>query len=176
MVFEPFGLENAWRLRLEPYADARGFFARLWAPEELAARGLNPALAHCSLSCTRRARTLRGLHYQAAPREEAKVIRCIRGAIYDVLVDLRRGSPTFGRGQACELTAENRLALYAPEGVAHGFQALTDDVEVLYMISAPYDPSLARGVRWNDPAFGIVWPAEPGEMSDRDRGFPDFAV
>ena len=176
MLFHPFGLHDAWVLGLEPHADARGFFARLWAPGDFAARGLTSELAHCSLSYTRGARTLRGMHYQAAPREEAKVIRCIRGAIYDVLLDLRRGSPTFGRWQACELSADNRLALYAPEGVAHGFQALTDDVEVLYMISAPYDPSLARGVRWDDPAFGIEWPSAPGEMSDRDRSFPDFVL
>jgi dTDP-4-dehydrorhamnose 3,5-epimerase len=174
-MFEPLGLENAWLLRLEQVHDDRGFFARTWSSEEFLAHGLNPALVQSSLSFNRRAGTLRGMHFQAAPHEEAKVVRCIRGAIYDVALDLRRSSATFGQWQARELTADNRLSLYIPEGIAHGFQTLTEDAEVLYLISAPYDAALARGVRWNDPAFGIAWPAEPATMSDRDRNYPDFS-
>ncbi len=116
------------------------------------------------------------MHYQAAPREEAKVVRCVRGAIYDVLLDLRPASPTFRQWRAWVLNEENRLSLYIPEGVAHGFQTLTDDAEILYLISESYAPALARGVRWNDHAFGIEWPLPPAVMSDRDRGYPDFVL
>ena len=174
MQFEPAGLDGAWLLRPELQQDDRGFFARLWASEEFAARGLATALAHCSLSHTRTAGSIRGMHYQIAPREEVKIVRCIKGRIHDVLVDLRPVSPTFKRWIACELTAENRHALYVPAGVAHGFQTLIDDVEVLYLISGAYDASLARGVRWNDPAFGVEWPLPPGVMSERDRTYADY--
>jgi dTDP-4-dehydrorhamnose 3,5-epimerase len=174
LLFEPAGLDGAWLLEIDPHQDDRGFFARLWCAAEFKSRNLASALDQCSLSYTRRAGTIRGMHYQAAPREEVKIFRCIRGAIYDVLLDLRPESPTFKRWVARELTADNRLAFYIPKGVAHGFQALTDDVEVLYLIDAPYDPALARGVRWNDPAFGIEWPLPPGVMSERDRTYPDF--
>lgn len=174
MIFEPLGLEGAWLLRLEEIHDERGFFARAWSAGEWRSRGLNPDLAQSSLSFNRHARTLRGMHYQAPPAEEAKAVRCIRGAIYDVALDLRRGSPTFGRWQARELTADNRLSLYIPEGMAHGFMTLTDAAEVLYLISAPYDAALGRGVRWDDPAFGIEWPHAPAVIADRDRTYPDF--
>lgn len=174
MIFEPAGIDGAWILRLSPHEDERGFFARLWCAAEFERRGLSASLSQCSLSYTRRAGTIRGMHYQAAPREEVKVFRCVRGAIYDVLLDLRPDSPTYKRWTARELTAENRLAFYIPKGVAHGFQALTDDVEVLYLIDEPYDAALARGVRWNDPAFGIEWPLAPGPMSEKDRTYPDF--
>ena len=175
MKFEPAGLPDAWRLPLQPHEDERGFFARLWCAEALRSRALPDTLQQCSLSYNRRARTIRGVHYQAAPRAETKVVRCVRGAIYDVLVDLRPESPTFKQWVAHELNDRNRLALYVPPGIAHGFQTLTDDAEVLYLIDQAYDPALARGVRWNDPAFGIRWPLPPGALSERDRGFPDFA-
>jgi dTDP-4-dehydrorhamnose 3,5-epimerase len=172
--FDPADLDGAWLLRLEPHEDERGFFARLWCASEFAGRSLAGALQQCSLSYNRHAQTIRGMHYQAAPREEAKIVRCVRGAIFDVLLDLRPGSPTFQRWIGRELTADNRLSFYVPEGVAHGFQTLTDDTEVLYMISERHDPDLACGVRWNDPAFGIRWPLPPGLISTRDRDYPDF--
>ncbi|MEO6212473.1 MAG: dTDP-4-dehydrorhamnose 3,5-epimerase [Vicinamibacterales bacterium] len=176
MTFEPAGLDGAWLLDLERHEDERGFFARAWCGSEFASRSLSGTLAQCSLSYNRKARTIRGMHYQAAPSEEAKVVRCIRGAIYDVLLDLRPASPTYTRWIARELTADNRLAFYVPEGVAHGFQTLTDDTEVLYLIDETYDPALARGVRWNDPNFDIHWPEAPGLMSERDRSYPDVAT
>ena len=161
---------------LEPHEDERGFFARLWCAPEFARRSLAGTLQQCSLSYNRHAHTIRGMHYQAAPREEAKIVRCTRGAIFDVLLDLRPRSSTFRQWVARELSAENRLAFYVPEGVAHGFQTLTDHTEVLYLISEQFDPDLARGVRWNDPAFGIEWPMPPRIMSERDRSYPDFVV
>jgi dTDP-4-dehydrorhamnose 3,5-epimerase len=175
VIFEPLGLAGAWLLRLEEIRDERGFFGRSWASDEFGARGLNPVLAQCSLSFNTHAGTLRGMHYQAAPREEAKIVRCVRGAIYDVLLDLRPASPTYKQWDARELTADNRLSLYVPEGVAHGFQTLTDASEVLYLISQPYDAALARGVRWDDPAFAIEWPLPIGTISARDRAYPDFS-
>ena len=174
MQFHPTDLGGARLLELEPHEDDRGFFARLWCASEFAGPSLSGVLQQCSLSYNRQARTIRGMHYQIAPGEEAKIVRCIRGAIFDVLLDLRPGSPTFCRWIGQELSAENRLAFYVPEGVAHGFQTLTNDTEVLYMIAQPYDPTLARGVRWNDPTFGIQWPLPAGLMSERDRSYPDF--
>ena len=174
MTFEPAGLDGAWLLPLERFDDERGFFARLWSAPEFGERRLASRLSQCSLSYNRHARTIRGLHYQVAPRDDAKVVRCVRGGIYDVLLDLRPASPTYRSWVGRELTADNRLAFYIPEGVAHGFQTLTDDAEVLYFISELYDPALARGVRWNDPSFGIRWPLPPGTMSERDRTYPDF--
>lgn len=174
MLFERLRIPGAWLLRLEPHEDNRGFFARIWSEEEFAARDLNPDLAQCSLSFNRTAGTIRGIHYQTAPREEAKVVRCVRGAIFDVLLDLRPTSPTFRCWEAYELSADNRLSLYVPEGVAHGYQTLVDDAEVLYLISVPYDAALSRGVRWNDPAFAIRWPFAATVISDRDRTYPDY--
>ena len=174
MQFHPTDLCGALLLELEPHEDDRGFFARLWCASEFAGQSLSGVLQQCSLSYNRQARTIRGMHYQIAPGEEAKIVRCIRGAIFDVLLDLRPGSPTFCRWIGQELSAENMLAFYVPEGVAHGFQTLTSDTEVLYMIAQPYDPTLARGVRWNDPTFGIQWPLPAGLMSERDRSYPDF--
>ncbi|HXG70645.1 MAG TPA: dTDP-4-dehydrorhamnose 3,5-epimerase family protein [Gemmatimonadaceae bacterium] len=174
MRFEPVGLEGAWSLPHDPVEDPRGFFARVWDRAGFHDRGLTADLAQCSLSYNRQIRTIRGLHYQAAPAEEAKLVRCIRGAVYDVLLDLRPRSPTYTRWIARELTADNRLALYVPAGVAHGYQTLSDDAELLYLISAPYVAELARGVRWNDPAFSIVWPLPAGVMSERDQRYADF--
>jgi dTDP-4-dehydrorhamnose 3,5-epimerase len=154
--------------------DDRGFFAYGFRADEFARRGLNPAIAQINLSYTRHRGTLRGMHFQVAPHEEAKTVRCVRGAAYDVIVDLRPGSATRCRWFATELTADNRRALYVPPGFAHGFQTLTDDAEVLYLVSEYYTPSHSRGVRWNDPAFGIEWPLEPVRMHERDRMYQDF--
>lgn len=175
MEFEPAGLEGAWVLHLERQEDDRGFFARAWCADEFRKRGLTSSLEQCSLSYNRVAGTLRGMHYQASPGEEAKVVRCIRGAIYDVLVDLRPPSPSYRKWVARQLTGDNRLSFYVPEGVAHGFLTLSDDAEVLYLISSAHAPALARGIRWDDPAFGIQWPQAPAVISPRDRGYPDFA-
>lgn len=157
---------------LERHEDDRGFFARVWCKEELLARVLNANLAQCSISNNRRKGTLRGMHYQAEPHPEAKFVQCIRGAIYDVALDLRRHSPTFERWFAVELSADNRRLLYLPEGCAHGFQTLTDDCDVLYFISTPFHADLSRGVRWDDPAFDINWPLPVSVISERDRGYP----
>jgi dTDP-4-dehydrorhamnose 3,5-epimerase len=155
----------------ERHEDERGFFARLWCRDELAQHGLNPQLAQCSVSNNRRKGTLRGMHYQAEPHAEAKFVQCIRGAIYDVALDLRRDSPSFGKWFAAELTAENRRMLYLPEGCAHGFQTLTDDCDVLYFISTPFHADLSRGVRWDDPAFQIEWPLPVSMISQRDQSY-----
>ncbi len=160
----------------EPRRDERGFFARTWCREEFAAHGLNPNLVQCSISFNAKRGTLRGMHYQAMPHQEAKLVRCTRGAIYDVVLDLRPGSPTFGQWHAAELTADNRQMVYIPEGVAHGLQTLSDDTEVFYQISEFYHPESSRGVRWNDPAFGITWPISEPILSERDRGHSNFSV
>jgi dTDP-4-dehydrorhamnose 3,5-epimerase len=162
----------------ERIADERGHFARTFAADEFTAHGLDARVTQCSTSFNARRGTLRGLHYQAAPHGEAKLVRCTRGAIYDVAVDLRPDSPSYRRWTAAELTADNGRALYIPAGCAHGFQTLVDASEVLYQISTPYVPEAARGVRWDDPAFGIDWPPPPRgrrTMAARDAGYPDFA-
>jgi dTDP-4-dehydrorhamnose 3,5-epimerase len=174
MIFRDTGIGGAWVIEAERLEDERGFFARTWDADEFAERGLNPRLAQCSISYNRSRRTLRGLHYQVAPREEAKLVRCTAGAIFDVVVDLRPESSTFKGWFGVELSAANRLALYVPEGCAHGFLTLDDDCEVHYQISEVYAPEVARGVRWDDPAFGITWPGEVVVMNERDRSYPDF--
>jgi dTDP-4-dehydrorhamnose 3,5-epimerase len=166
-------LQGAFVVDVEPIPDERGFFARTWCAEEFRSLGLNPKLAQCSVSFNKRRGTLRGMHYQNDPWPEAKLVRCCSGAIYDVIVDLRRASPSYAKWFAVELTAANHTMLYVPEGVAHGFQTLTDDAEVFYQISEMYHPECARGVRWNDPAFGIEWPIPDPILSERDRTFPD---
>ncbi|MGH7307136.1 MAG: dTDP-4-dehydrorhamnose 3,5-epimerase [Candidatus Rokuibacteriota bacterium] len=174
MRFIATELAGAYVVEPERLEDERGFLARTFCRREFAAHGLNPDLVQCSLSYNARAGTLRGLHYQAAPHQEAKLVRCTRGAIYDVVVDLRRGSPTFRRWTAVELSADNRLMLYVPEGCAHGFQTLCEATEVLYQMSAFHQPDAARGVRWDDPAFRIDWPSAERVISKRDRHYPDF--
>jgi dTDP-4-dehydrorhamnose 3,5-epimerase len=176
MIFKDTGIDGVWVIEPERHEDERGFFARTWDPQEFAERGLNPDLAQCSLSFNRARGTLRGLHYQAAPQEEAKLVRCTAGAIFDVAVDLRPGSATFRDWFGVELSAENRLALYVPEGCAHGFLTLADDSEVHYQISQAYVPEAGRGVRWNDPAFGIEWPGEVVVINERDGSYPDFRL
>ena len=173
MIVTPSPLAGAVVLDLEPRHDSRGFFARTWCVREAEAAGLNPRLAQASVSYNKRRGTLRGMHYQEAPHEEAKLVRCTRGSIYDVVIDLRSGSITFGRHFSITLSAENRRMLYVPEGFAHGFQTLEDDTEVSYQISEFYVPSAARGVRWDDPAFGIEWPLAEPILNERDRSYPD---
>jgi dTDP-4-dehydrorhamnose 3,5-epimerase len=167
-------LSGAHLVELEPVADERGFFARAWCAEEFRTYGLNSSLAQCSISFNKRRGTLRGLHYQAEPYAETKLIRCTAGAIYDVVLDMRPASDSYGKWFAVELTAANRKMLYVPEGLAHGFQTLSDDTEVFYQISVNYHPESGRGVRWNDPLFGIEWPIHDPTISRRDQSFPDY--
>jgi dTDP-4-dehydrorhamnose 3,5-epimerase len=158
----------------ERHEDARGFFARTWDSDEFARLGLADRVVQTSISYSRVKGTLRGMHYQAAPHEETKLVRCTAGAIYDVAVDLRPKSETFTRWVGVELSAENRLAFYVPAGCAHGFLTLTDGAEVAYQMSSPQVPEAARGVRYDDAAFGIAWPGEIVVVNDRDASYPDF--
>jgi dTDP-4-dehydrorhamnose 3,5-epimerase len=174
MTFQETKLSGVFEIQLERKSDERGFFARSWCRQEFESTGLNSKLVQCSLSFNIRKGTLRGIHYQAAPRPETKLVRCTRGAIYDVVVDLRRESPTFKQWIGATLTAGNRQMLYVPEGCGHGFLTLEDETEVFYQMSEFYHPDLARGVRWSDPAFGIAWPSEVEQISERDRMYPDF--
>ncbi|HEY6863573.1 MAG TPA: dTDP-4-dehydrorhamnose 3,5-epimerase [Burkholderiales bacterium] len=172
MKFVATPLAGAFVVELEELADERGFFARSFCRDEFARHGLEPAVAQCNVSYNAQRGTLRGLHYQAEPHPEAKLVRCTRGAVWDVAVDLRPGSPTLHRWFALELTADNRRALYVPAGFAHGFQSLTDSSEVLYQMSESYRAELARGVRWDDPRLAIPWPVAPAIVSERDRALP----
>lgn len=174
MKFLATGLPGALLVEPEPLADERGFFARIFSREEFAAHGLALEYAQHSISYNARRGTLRGMHYQRAPHEEAKVIRCTAGSVFDVLVDLRLGSPTRARWWGVELTAGNRRMVYAPPGFAHGFLTLEDDSEVCYLISAPHSVEASAGVRWDEPAFAIRWPAPVAIISPRDRAYPDW--
>jgi len=157
------------------FPDERGEFVRAWAASDFEAQGLDTTLAQASLARNRLRGTIRGLHYQVAPFEEVKVIRAVRGEVWDVALDLRAGSPTHGRWLGIRLAADEHRLLYIPQGVAHGYQTLSDDAEVFYFVSAPYSPEHQRGVRWNDPRFGIDWPlGSPTVVSERDAAFPDF--
>ena len=173
MIFTETKLKGAYIIEPERLEDERGFFARTFCQEEFAAHGLRTRFVQCSISFNKKKGTLRGMHYQVASHEEAKLVRCTMGAIYDVIIDLRPGSPTFTQWVAVELTAQNRKMLYVPEGLAHGFQTLEDDTEVFYQMSEFYYPESARGVRWDAPAFGIEWPlAEEPVLSEKDRRYP----
>jgi dTDP-4-dehydrorhamnose 3,5-epimerase len=174
MIFTETPLKGAYVIDPERLADERGFFARTWCRREFEAHGLDTALAQCSISFNQKTGTLRGMHYQVAPHAEHKLVRCTAGVIHDVIVDLRPGSGTFRQWFAAELSADNRRMLYIPEGLAHGFLTLADNTEVFYQISEHYAPESARGVRWNDPAFAISWPAHPGIVSHRDSTYADF--
>lgn len=176
MIFTETILSGAFIIHPERIEDARGFFARTWCERECAAHGLNTRIVQCSVSVNKQRGTLRGLHYQAAPYQEAKLVRCTRGSIYDVIVDLRPASPTCRRHVGVMLSAENGRMVYVPEGCAHGFQTLEDDTEVAYQMSEFYSPDYARGVRWNDPAFGIDWPPDDRIILDRDRDYADFRL
>ena len=172
IAFSEAPLPGAYRVDLLPSHDVRGFFARTYSAEEFAAQGLGPPLSECSVSYNARKATLRGLHFQAAPHEEHKLVRCTAGAIFDVIVDLRAASSHYCRWFGLELNAENRRALFIPPGFAHGFVTLTDHSEVFYMISVAHAPAHARGVRWNDPAFNIEWPLQPQVIAPRDANYP----
>ena len=174
MRFIPTHLAGAYLIEPEPVSDERGFFARTWCRNEFADKGLNPNLVQCNISYNKARGTLRGMHYQKAPHAEAKLVRCTQGALYDVIIDLRRDSNTFTQWFGVELTAENRKALYVPEGFAHGFISLKDDTEVLYQMSEFFHAECAAGVRWDDSVFKIEWPVNAQVISDRDRNYPNF--
>jgi dTDP-4-dehydrorhamnose 3,5-epimerase len=174
MIFRETPLPGAWVLEPERFEDERGFFARTYCRRDFAERGLDPGIAQCSVSYNHRRGMLRGLHFQAAPYEEVKLVRVTRGSVWDVIVDVRPESPTFKKHFGVTLSAEAGNALYIPKGMAHGFQTLEDATEVFYQISAFYAPEAARGYRWDDPAFAIPWPEPPSVISDKDRNLPFF--
>jgi dTDP-4-dehydrorhamnose 3,5-epimerase len=176
MTFVETKLGGVFEVDLELNSDERGFFARSWCEREFANQGLESKLVQCNISLNRRKNTLRGIHYQAAPFAETKLVRCTAGAVYDVVLDLRRESPSFKQWFGVALSAENRKAIYIPEGCGHGFLTLTDDAEIMYQMSEFYHPEAARGVRWNDPSFQIQWPGNVEVISERDRTYPDFEV
>ena len=174
MIFRETKLQGVWEINIEPQLDERGLFARCWCRDEFERNGLNPTLVQCNVSFNTRKGTLRGMHYQTAPRQEAKLVRCTRGSLYDVILDLRPDSLTYRDWVSIVLTAADRNMAYVPEGCAHGFLTLEDETEVFYQMSEVYSPQFARGVRWNDPAFGVFWPLCVEVMSERDRSYPDF--
>jgi dTDP-4-dehydrorhamnose 3,5-epimerase len=175
MKFSETPIGGAFLVEMERNEDERGFFARTWCAEEFAARGLAARLEQCSVSYNTTKATLRGMHYQTAPDREAKLVRCLRGALYDVIVDARRRSPTEGRFFATHLSQDSPTMIYVPEGVAHGFITLADASEVLYAISSRYRAENQAGFRWDDPDIAIPWPLPPQHISSRDRGLPSFA-
>jgi dTDP-4-dehydrorhamnose 3,5-epimerase len=174
MLFRETPLKDAWLIELSPRGDDRGFFARLFCENEFRSAGLETNFVQINTSFTAKAGTLRGLHYQLPPSAEVKVVRCVRGAMWDCIVDLRPPSPSFGKWFGATLSAENRTMMYVPRGFAHGFITLSDDVEVLYLVSAFYAPALERGLRWDDPFFGIGWPCRPVEISPKDGSWQPF--
>jgi dTDP-4-dehydrorhamnose 3,5-epimerase len=174
VIFHATSLPGAYVIEQERHEDLRGHFTRTFCEKEFAARGLATHIAQCSVSFNRRKGTLRGMHYQIAPFEEVKLVRCSRGALYDVAIDLRRDSQTFRQYCAVELSEHNGKMFYIPAGFAHGFQTLADNTEICYQMSQFYSPEHARGVRWNDPAFGIPWPQDERTILERDQGYPDF--
>jgi dTDP-4-dehydrorhamnose 3,5-epimerase len=172
MIFTETPLPGAFIVDMAPLADERGFFARTYCTEEFAARGLGCEWRQCSVSCNTRQGTLRGLHYQTAPHEEHKLVRCTAGAIFDVILDIRPSSANYRRWFGAQLSAANHRSLFIPPGFAHGFITLSDDTEVYYMISVPHAPEYAQGFRWDDPAFAIKWPIAPSVISARDAAYP----
>lgn len=175
MIFTELDLRGAFIVDIDPRKDDRGYFARIFCREEFSRHGLKFEAAQCNVSFNRRKGTLRGMHYQIPPKAEAKLVRCTRGAVQDVIVDLRDDSPTFRCWKAVKLTEHDSRMLYVPEGFAHGFQTLEDDSEVCYQMFESYSPEHARGVRWDDPALGIVWPLPNPTLSERDRTYPLLA-
>jgi dTDP-4-dehydrorhamnose 3,5-epimerase len=174
MHFHESPLPGAYLIELDKKGDDRGFFARVYCQHEFAERGLVTEFVQVNNSLSADRGTLRGMHYQIEPHSECKVVRCIRGALWDCIIDLRSDSPTFGHWYGEQLSAENRRMMYVPKGFAHGFITLTDDVEAFYFVDAFYAPRAERGIRWNDPCFGIKWPMDPIVMSDKDQAWPDF--
>jgi dTDP-4-dehydrorhamnose 3,5-epimerase len=175
VIFTETALCGAYMIKLQKLNDERGFFARSWCQHEFEEYGLSPRIVQCNISYNYKRGTFRGMHYQVAPYEEAKVVRCTKGAIYDIIVDLRANSPTFKQHVAEILSADNRAMLYIPEKFAHGFVTLEDNTEVFYHMSEFYSPECARGFRWNDPAFAIDLPLDVAVISDRDRSYPNFS-
>lgn len=174
MTFTETALPGAFVIEPELIKDERGFFARIWSEVEFAEHGLESRLVECNSSFNLKKGTLRGMHYQLAPYAQAKLVSCLRGSIYDVIIDLRRESPTFKKWVGVQLSASTRLMLYVPKGLAHGFQTLENETEVFYQMSEVYSVEHAAGVRWNDPAFGIEWPADERTIIHRDATYPDF--
>ena len=174
MIFQELKIKGAWLIEPEKHEDERGFFARSWCQQEFAARGLTTSFVQCNISFNHQKGTLRGLHYQAAPYGEAKLVRVTRGTIYDVILDLRPDSPTLRQWLALELTAESYRMLYIPAGLAHGFQTLTDNTEIFYQMSEFYHPEAARGIRWNDPTLSIPWPVPQPIISPNDQSYEDL--
>jgi dTDP-4-dehydrorhamnose 3,5-epimerase len=174
MIFNETPIPGAFLIDLEKRGDDRGFFARAFCEKEFAAAGLVSRFVQVNNSLSARKGTLRGMHYQLAPMAETKLVRCIRGSLYDVILDLRGDSPTFGKSFGAELSAENRRMMYVPKGFAHGFITLTDDAEAFYFVDEFYGPNYERGVRWNDPKFNIEWPIQPAVLSDKDAAWRDF--
>ena len=175
MIFTGTKLKGVFLVEPVRFEDARGFLAPSWSAREFSERGLATRIDDCNISFNTKKGTLRGMHFQREPHAQAKLVRCTRGRIYDVAVDLRPDSPTFRRWTGAELTADNRLMFYIPEGFAHGYLTLEDETEVFYQVSGIYAPECAGGVRWDDPAFGVEWPGEVSVINDRDRRYPDFA-
>lgn len=176
MLFKETPLAGAYVIDLNKIGDERGFFARLFCQEEFVSHGLENQCMQANNSLSRDRGTLRGLHYQLEPKAETKLVRCIQGAVYDLILDIRPESPTFGKSFGAILTQENRSMMYVPRGFAHGFLTLSENAEVLYLVSESYSKELERGIRWDDPAFHIQWPEPPRVISDRDRAHPDFSV
>jgi dTDP-4-dehydrorhamnose 3,5-epimerase len=174
MIFSETTLPGVFEIDLEYNFDDRGFFARSWCRQEFASQGLDPELVQCNVSFNRKKGTLRGMHYQVEPFQETKLVRCTQGAIYDVVLDLRPGSPAYKEWVGVTLTAANRRMLYIPRGCAHGFLTLQDETEVFYQMSEFYSAESSRGVRWDDPAFHILWPGEIQVVSEKDRTYPTF--
>jgi dTDP-4-dehydrorhamnose 3,5-epimerase len=174
MKFTPTSLAGLWLIELELREDERGFLARTFCENEFAQHGLITRWPQCNLTLTKKRGAIRGMHFQVEPKPEIKLIRCAVGRIFDVLLDVRRNSPTFGKWEGFELSGENRRQLYVPGGFAHGFQCLDDNSEVFYQMSEFFTPELARGIRWNDPFFQVRWPLDPTILSPKDRQFPDF--
>lgn len=176
VIFDETELPGSYIIEPERLDDERGFFARTWCEREVKAHNLECKIVQCNISFNNKKGTLRGMHYQVHPHAEAKLIRCTKGAIYDVIADLRMDSPTYMRHVSVILSADNRRMLYVPKGFAHGFQTLEDETEVFYQMSEFYSPTSARGFRWDDPAFQIAWPADIRTISSRDRSYPDFSA
>lgn len=174
MIFLETALQGAYVIEVEKLEDERGFFARSWCVREFAAKGLDPHLVQCNVSFNKRKGTLRGLHYQIPPHAEVKLVRCTKGALFDVIVDLRKDSPTFLKWVGIELTASNHRMLYIPKLFAHGFQTLEDNTEIFYQMSEFYEPAASKGLRWNDPRLDINWPDVGGVMSQKDQTYPDL--
>src|SRR2546423_3187290 len=174
MIFKETKLQGAFIVEPDRFEDERGFFARSWSEREFAEHELDSRVVECSISFNRKCGTLRGMHYQTAPYGQVKLVRCTMGSVYDVIIDLRKGSPTFKQWVCAELSAENRRMLYVPKDFAHGFQTLEDETEVFYQMSDVYAPESGNGVRWNDPEFRIQWPEGVRIILERDRNFPDF--